>query len=107
MATDLRDKIYALLGLTSDGPRLVPVPNYKQTLEQVLRDLTRAIIVAEKSLDVICMKGLNPSENEWPSWEANWLYFWSGPKTALEAQIYSWKTSFSQVPVKQDPNGRP
>ncbi|KAH9207890.1 heterokaryon incompatibility protein-domain-containing protein, partial [Leptodontidium sp. 2 PMI_412] len=44
LATDQRDKIYALLGLTSDGPRLVPMPNYQRSFEQILCDLTQALL---------------------------------------------------------------
>lgn len=101
-ATDPRDKVYALRGLTSDGPRLVPIPNYKQTLAQVLRDLTRAMIIQEKSLHITCIKGLNPCEYERPLWEPSWLYLWFGMKTALDIPTYSQKTSISRVPVHQD-----
>lgn len=104
LATDPRDKIYALLGLTSDGPRLVPMPNYKQTLEQVLEDLTRAMVDAEKSLDFISMKFWTPSKNEWPSQVANSLYFWSGLNMALGAPMCSWNPMFSQIPIQQVPN---
>ena len=43
LATDPRDKVYALLGLASDGEELVPVPNYDQTLEDLFDNLTRSI----------------------------------------------------------------
>jgi hypothetical protein len=36
LATDSRDKIFALLGLCYDGSTFVPVPNYKQPLELIL-----------------------------------------------------------------------
>lgn len=44
LATDRRDKIYALLGLTFDGAVLVPHPDYTCSLEVILTDFTKAVI---------------------------------------------------------------
>lgn len=49
LATDPRDKIYALLGLTSDGNDLVPTPTYTEPVDDVFRkvalSLTRSRLV--------------------------------------------------------------
>lgn len=100
LATDPWDKIYALLGLTLDGPQLVPILNYKQNLDQVLGDLTRAMVDADRSPDIFG----SPSENKWPSWVTNSSYFWSELNTAPGSPMRSWNTIFSQIPMQQVPN---
>jgi hypothetical protein len=47
LATDPRDKAYALLGLASDGQELVPAPNYRQSVQSVLEDLIRAMLMSQ------------------------------------------------------------
>jgi hypothetical protein len=85
LATDPRDKIFALLGLTSDGDRLVPLPNYRQPMEDILREMTRKMIIAEKSLDFICIKGSRRVEtSDQPSWVPDWLNFWTQSRTILD-----------------------
>lgn len=82
LATDPRDKIFALLGLTSDGDKLVPLPNYRQPMEDILREMTRKMIISEKSLDFICIKGVEKVEtSNQPSWVPDWLNFWTQSKT--------------------------
>jgi hypothetical protein len=44
LATDPRDKIYALLGLTSDGTKQVLTPNYTQPIEAVYSDLMKSLL---------------------------------------------------------------
>ncbi|PQE14665.1 heterokaryon incompatibility protein [Rutstroemia sp. NJR-2017a BVV2] len=69
LATDPRDKIYALLGLTSDGHKIIPLPNYQQSLAQIHENMTKAMFVLEKSLDSICLRGLDCCDDRQPSWE--------------------------------------
>jgi hypothetical protein len=105
MATDPRDKIFALLGLTVDGPRLVPVPNYKLSLGEVIRDMTRAMVVAERSLDLIFIRSLHPPEDpKMPSWVPPWLTnrafsFWSRHMTVLEDRLLSGRLRFNEIPI--------
>jgi hypothetical protein len=47
LATDPRDKAYALLGLASDGQELVPAPHYRQSVQCVLEDLIRAMLMSQ------------------------------------------------------------
>jgi len=66
LATDPRDKIFALLGLCHDGATFVPVPNYKQDLGTIIADMSRAMMSLNKSLDCICLRGarkLSATEN--------------------------------------------
>jgi hypothetical protein len=62
LSTDPKDKIFALLGLYHDGLTFVPVPNYQQSLETILADMTKMMIRMHRSLDFIFMKGLTLSE---------------------------------------------
>ncbi len=43
LATDPRDKIFALLGLCHDGATFVPVPNYKQPLQTVIVEMVSKV----------------------------------------------------------------
>jgi hypothetical protein len=48
---DPRDKIYPLLGLTYDGDDLMPCPYYKESIGEVLRYYTKAMMNSRKTLD--------------------------------------------------------
>jgi hypothetical protein len=98
-ATDPRDKIYALLGLTSDGHKIVPLPNYQQPLEQIHEEMTKTMFAMERSLDFICMRGLNCHEDGQPSWVPDWAYYWSRPRALQEDRISRRKTSHLAIPI--------
>lgn len=105
LATDQRDKIYALLGLTSDGPRLVPMPNYQKTFEQVLCDLIRAILAAENSSNTLTpMSFSGGSQRGWPWLDAKALQLWSNFNTILGSPFCSWNPMFSHIPMQRAPN---
>jgi hypothetical protein len=105
LASDPRDKIFALLGITSDGSRLIPIPNYKIPIGDVLRDMTKALIKAQRSLDLICLKGMpSPGKVRVPntaSWIPDWKALWTQGATALEMDIYGslQTTSYAQNPL--------
>ena len=77
LATEPRDKIFALLGVSLDGQELVPTPNYLQPVDSILKDLTRALIRMNGRLDVILLnkhKQVSPILREGlPSWSPDWL----------------------------------
>jgi hypothetical protein len=50
LATDVRDKIYGLLGLTSDGSDLVPAPNYLQPATSVYYQLFKGLLSEQREL---------------------------------------------------------
>ena len=111
MATDPRDKIFALLGITWDGPYLVPFPNYRSPLKDVLANLTLAILMAERSLNLICIRSpYQPVDDEQQSWIPPWLTnaefsYWSKSLTIIENSLL---TDRPQVPgaliFRSDPN---
>lgn len=78
MATDPRDKIFGLLGLCHDGDTLVPLPNYKQPLEEIITDMSKRMMSLNRSLDLMCFKGTSLSNTKLPSWTPNWMNLWSG-----------------------------
>ncbi|KAF7512829.1 hypothetical protein GJ744_011932 [Endocarpon pusillum] len=53
LSKDPRDNIFALIGVSSDGAFLVPTPNYAQSVGQVSRDLTCAILHIYADFDII------------------------------------------------------
>jgi hypothetical protein len=55
LATDSRDKIYALLGLTSDGGDIVPAPNYLSSPASVYFQAFRGILSREPEFDYLGM----------------------------------------------------
>jgi hypothetical protein len=107
LATDPRDKIYALLGLCHDGTQFVPIPNYRQSVKQMLLDMTRTMITLTRSLDMICLRGtriLPKGSPETPSWVPSWTTFWSGNMTALESRFSEWHTISDYNPILPWPN---
>ncbi|KAK0130191.1 hypothetical protein ONS96_000715 [Cadophora gregata f. sp. sojae] len=86
-ATDPRDKIFALLGLCYDASTYVPVPIYKQSLESIITDMTKKMMVVNRSLDYIMIRGTQGSApirgkkrklTTLPSWPSDWQALWSG-----------------------------
>ncbi|MCJ1396681.1 hypothetical protein MMC18_009573 [Xylographa bjoerkii] len=68
------DAIFSLLGLSSDGPWLVPTPNYLQPIEMIVAKLTFALIQRDKHLDYLLINSRNRLSSEgFPSWSPNWL----------------------------------
>ncbi|CZR65100.1 uncharacterized protein PAC_15000 [Phialocephala subalpina] len=89
-ATDPRDKIFALLGLCHDGSTFVPVPNYKQSLESIIADMSKTMLTLNKTLDLICLKGTLSAcseQNELPTWAPNWSALWFGHMTLQEKSL--------------------
>ena len=73
-STDPRDKIYALLGLTHDGDDLVPFPNYKQHISEVLRDFTKAVMKSKRTLDYLFFGPPGqPEQEDLPTWVVDWV----------------------------------
>lgn len=73
MATDLRDKVYALLGITIDGPTLVPMPNYISTVQDVFIQCARRIIINQQQVSAILLAARARYDNpDVASWIPNW-----------------------------------
>lgn len=66
-STDPRDKVYGLLGLLDERIAALVKPDYTDTVENVYRSFTLAILEATGSLDVIRHCASSESSN-FPSW---------------------------------------
>ncbi|KAI1749321.1 heterokaryon incompatibility protein-domain-containing protein [Xylaria castorea] len=94
-ATIYQDRVFALLGLTHDGPSLVPLPSYQAPTNKLCRDMTVRMIQATKRLDLVVTKN-----HEVDSWYPAWF----APQT--------WATSSAKGPeglpslIKLDPIDR-
>ncbi len=106
LATDPKDKIYALLGLTSDGSRLVPMPNYRKAHKQIFYDLFKAMLLTAESSDAASMNFLACSANGWPWRDAKSLQLWSELNTILGSPFCSLNPTFSHVPMERAPNSK-
>ncbi|KAI6353575.1 hypothetical protein ACKVWC_008558 [Pyricularia oryzae] len=73
-ATDPRDHIYALLGITMDGSILVPVPNYALPVAEVFTSLATSMIDASGNIDLICLQPRSGKKKTagLPSWVPDW-----------------------------------
>ena len=60
-ATDIKDRVFALLSLAWDGNVLVPFPNYNSDTKTLNRQLTLAYIRAKNALDIIAAKPVDKS----------------------------------------------
>ncbi|KAI0544505.1 HET-domain-containing protein [Xylaria curta] len=72
LASDPRDKLYALLSLANDGRTLIPTPNYSQTAEQVFFDTARCMIEDHDRTDIILLAHRTRGQRNLPSWAPDW-----------------------------------
>lgn len=104
-ATDPRDKIFALLGLCHDGPTFVPLPNYEQSLEAIIFDMSKNMMAWDRTLDLMCIRGIDATKEEIlnPSWLPNLPNVWSGTLTILESRILEERRTYDFNPVLDGP----
>ncbi|KAG4412819.1 hypothetical protein IFR04_014054 [Cadophora malorum] len=73
LATDPRDKIFALLGLAYDTANFLPSPSYNRTLTEVSIAMTISAVSSFRSLDIIALLGQGYDEkSDMPSWTPMW-----------------------------------
>lgn len=70
--TDLRDKVYAFIGLVDPDYGLLP--DYSQSLDRVLLETTVKILEREDSLDILCfaIASQRSGTSHLPSWVVDW-----------------------------------
>jgi hypothetical protein len=91
LASNARDHVYALLGLTEDGDRIAMEPNYSKTLPQICAQTVARLVHGKRSLKVlygnrsVCVPGLS-----------SWMpVFSNGPSTSTQVRRgYGWKGGF-------------
>jgi hypothetical protein len=102
-STDSRDKIYALLGLTYDGDDLVPYPNYKQPIVEVLRDFTKAMMKSKRTLDFLLFRTpWQLEQKDLPTWVMDWVGLRPGKRGFPDAETLP-RSNFMLVELP-DPN---
>ncbi|KAK5715263.1 hypothetical protein LTR17_016864 [Elasticomyces elasticus] len=72
-ASDQRDKVYALLGMTLDGADVVPLPDYAQPAELVLRRVTEIMIAREGLTATMLLARGRVLSKSTPTWLPDWL----------------------------------
>jgi hypothetical protein len=67
-SSDPRDKIYGLLGVASDGPVIVPHPNYSHSVIEVHTELFKNMTRVRKNLDWLSLAYDHGKDSKLPSW---------------------------------------
>lgn len=74
LSQDPRDAIYSLMGISSDGSELVPMPNYYHPPNSIALRFTRALIRSYGCLDLMWADGRVRSRDLMlPAWSPDWL----------------------------------
>jgi hypothetical protein len=80
-ATDAHDRVYALLGLSSDRDNAELCPNYEISVAEAYIKTARHLLTRKKSIlilhragieNTLYLKDVDPSESELPSWVPYW-----------------------------------
>lgn len=72
-ATDLRDKIYSVLGMAADAS-LYPVPNYQCKVEELYQNIAETCLTKQPHhlISVLAEAGLHKHKLDLPSWIPDW-----------------------------------
>ncbi|ETS78848.1 hypothetical protein PFICI_08701 [Pestalotiopsis fici W106-1] len=66
---DDRDKVFALIGISSDGKKLIQTPNYFQNFESMLRELAIAVFRANGNFNTMVLdrhhRDASPNQPSW------------------------------------------
>ncbi|KAI0444863.1 HET-domain-containing protein [Xylaria telfairii] len=73
-ATDPRDKVYALLGWTSDGASFNQYVNYAPwfSVEQTFVRFAKIFLDRGEGIEVLLQAGFRDEDDKWPSWVPHW-----------------------------------
>lgn len=71
-ATNARDYVYGLLGMSGDGEQAGIVPRYAASVIDIYTDLVRKLVRATESLDVLCACRGERNLTALPSWVPDW-----------------------------------
>ncbi|KAH7155843.1 heterokaryon incompatibility protein-domain-containing protein [Dactylonectria estremocensis] len=92
-STDVRDKVYGLMGLTYDGSIIFPAPSYGMEANRVNLDATLRIIRLENSLDHIVFRSKDPS---------SWVIDWFDSQSWLDSRVVSYLNGSTQFHLKSN-----
>lgn len=84
-ASESRDKIFGVLGLSKDGEKLIGFPNYSDPLEKIVMDMTRNMLLrtrGNREVGILIFKASiarteRDDRDDWPSWVIDWPSFWN------------------------------
>lgn len=71
-ATDPRDRVFAVVGFTSDSNALGIVPDYTTSCAHVYSQATEAILTSSRTLDILYAVSGQKSVQGLPSWVPDW-----------------------------------
>ncbi|KAK0109539.1 hypothetical protein ONS95_002226 [Cadophora gregata] len=71
-ATDPRDRLFALLGLASDGTDEDFRPDYNESIDSLARRFSQGFIEKGHGMQVLHLAGLSNELPTWPSWVPDW-----------------------------------
>lgn len=112
-ASDPRDKVYSLLGLTGETEATsLPIPiqaNYDKPARDVFRDITRYIILSAMDLRILTLIRYIPDWHKFPSWvvdftaEVQWerisFFEWSRGAEELQSVKETYNNAAGGLPV--------
>lgn len=109
LSTDVRDTIFALLGICEHGAELVPKDlGYQHPVEVIIMHITKALIRKTGCLDFILLNVAHSntrSHGKLPNWTPDWLSH-SLPGDAyllaesrLDTKRYSWQKNRQRIPA--------
>jgi hypothetical protein len=70
-STDPKDKVYALVGISSTRQTFGPI-DYSRSMREIYTHTARHIIHTSQKLDVICVRQHNENQFDLPSWAPDW-----------------------------------
>ncbi|RDW69850.1 hypothetical protein BP6252_08870 [Coleophoma cylindrospora] len=78
LATDPRDKVYALLGMTSDGSNLVPLPMYTRPVDKIFHGVTNEMTKSQQPRNILLLAKWAPLQERSKN-SAGWCVDWAEP----------------------------
>ncbi|KAF4536067.1 Heterokaryon incompatibility protein [Lasiodiplodia theobromae] len=89
-ATNLRDKVIALLGLTSQECRDALIPDYSKSITEIFAEAAKYIIQSTGDLNILSINTNSSRETDppLPSWVPDWGLFATRALTLLQSFVY-------------------
>lgn len=87
LATDPRDKMYALLGLTLDGAEVIPTPNYIQSPDEAFLQATIGMVVTEGQSSIMLLARGGATAGSQLSWVPNWAALPTMPPWVIQSVL--------------------